>query len=679
MEEPTSRPSSGFERALDAVPALLAAIPDEAVPSVAAASWSALTAVLWGRDRAELCVTAHGALVAGIARRMQRGVAALGTVRLRHGSIDVGVPADDAGVLVGALRQLEETFGVGRKSAPPPDACGTALSQLEALMGVADSQGTPLRLRVAKDLLYKNRSTLDSLTCFLGRSCVSEHLRELDVADHSDDGRLLEAAARALPAAQGLRKLSLGFAQASERRLADSEVPRDCTEALAQAVSQLPALETLIVKGRLQAPPTTTAALCRAVASSGSIEALTVECCDLSGCATAAIEDMLRSTTTLRKLGIKNWQRGAPTDDMEVPDLQALLDALGAGLANNDSLEELVLPEDNYCSVSFDVFDSGLTGNSRLRSLDLRRSDLDENAAASFARAVQGSGVRRLGLHDSTSGPAMAAVAQVLAVECNIVELDLSHDGDSIFEWETSSEEEDFAVASAMVFGALGKTLQKLNLGSRGTQPESIAALARAVGLTNGPLRSLRMTACELDLEGATALGSMLGVNSTLRELWLNIWWESDDSGAGAIAAGLALNSSLEVLELSGEIRSAGVAAIAEALGPRSALRELNLSRQGFEPLDGPALVALAAAIDRGAPLKHLNVAWPGTVPAASCVTLLDAMMRGRRPGTCCVDFGRVDSSAEDAIDAWCRRQGLSTAHLQAGSERRVRFVSRGI
>eukprot|EP00633_Aureoumbra_lagunensis_P003707 CAMPEP_0197301422 /NCGR_PEP_ID=MMETSP0890-20130614/50389_1 /TAXON_ID=44058 ORGANISM="Aureoumbra lagunensis, Strain CCMP1510" /NCGR_SAMPLE_ID=MMETSP0890 /ASSEMBLY_ACC=CAM_ASM_000533 /LENGTH=734 /DNA_ID=CAMNT_0042780721 /DNA_START=433 /DNA_END=2636 /DNA_ORIENTATION=- len=140
-----------------------------------------------------------------------------------------------------------------------------------------------------------------------------------------------------------------------------------------------------------------------------------------------------------------------------------------------------------------------------------------------------------------------------------------------------------FRIALAETF-ATNTSLQKLDLSANNIGVEGAIAIGRALA-TNTSLKALNLGANNIGVEGAKALATALGTNTSLQKLWLggnNI----GDEGANAIGRALRTNTSLQQLDLGGNnIGDEGANAIGRGLGTNTSLQELHLESNNISSL----------------------------------------------------------------------------------------------
>ncbi|CAG9462454.1 unnamed protein product [Pedinophyceae sp. YPF-701] len=297
-----------------------------------------------------------------------------------------------------------------------------------------------------------------------------------------------------------------------------------------------------------------------------------------------------------------------------------------------------------------DTVTEELRGNGTLQELGLGRACSDA-AAANVARAVrQGLPLRRLRLESERIAAGGVELVGALSAAPSVTELALP----------ACAQLPNAAVlelASAIESGALGRTLETLNLAPVGSgatssyiESESHAALGRALR-GNGVLRGLDLRHTSVADAGAAALGAALRTNCALEELRLD-GCSINDPGARGLAAGLWANTRLRVLTLTGNgITCPGALHIAQALGRDSALTELRVGGQAeaFDeliPIDDDFAAEVAAALRRGSPLTELDVSYGLDITSKGLCGILDAMVeRGER--------GKVQQVWANGTRAW--------------------------
>ncbi|CAG9463007.1 unnamed protein product [Pedinophyceae sp. YPF-701] len=599
---------SDFELLIAGVPAVLESLPAESQRAVAATSWASLLAVL-DTTPFELNFDVarawrRGGLLRGLAQRLERrSVPMAGSLHIdcAHdgGTVCSKFAADDARAIVaGGRLELAELHG------------------LDELVRRSEEAGAPVRVRGLRDMAGDGEG--QALVAFLGRyPSIREHLREIhDMPDlHGSSADLM----RALAPASSLRKLWVF----------DSGLTPEGLVAFAEAARSVPDLRYLRLD--LHLGPGAGDRMFRDVDDTAGLVALmgmlrdntTIEKFEFGNHGRIgpegydAVGSMLRGNATLRKLDLDAWHSGLENDDGER--CEGLAAALGAGLAANETLEDLWLSDNE---VRGEQLGRGLAKNRTLKTL-LIDGGLDGAGLAALGAAIgDGSVLERLRVSDCSFGsvPAgghdsMALFAGAVMRQSCLVELDLSHTSGITTDAIT-------ALGKALAEGALGRTLKVLALGQSGIDPEDVGILAEALH-GNDTLQELELPGVLVEDAGTTEVASMLEVNSTLLKLDLS-GTAIDCLGARSLAEALSCNKTLRVMSLRANyISHSGGAALAAALskaGADSALETLLLDNPvGLydKPMGDDTLKAFVSAKRAGAPLRVLGIeGWEGVKKA---------------------------------------------------------------
>ncbi|CAG9462736.1 unnamed protein product [Pedinophyceae sp. YPF-701] len=662
-----------FERLLDAVPAVLEALPEASLRAVAATSWTALVAAL---RHAPLRVDFYPrkSTIDTLAERMERGrLPAVGTITCDTRECPrVAVAADDAAVLPVHVYELEDF--------------DSADETTEDMVSFAERDGRPLRVRCLRnrwrDLVEAaeparpcnmepdeelrwwleeveskhGAAYTGALRRTLERATVREHVEEVSLWECPMRGARVATLAPALAGLGRLRCLRLW-----KHTLVDD----DGLAAVAEVVRGQGGLRELAVykSGGDMLP------LIDSVGEHPALEVLEVVVSDHREAEGAALGAVAGRSRALRRLAV--GQRGRGRTSEETIFAQALVSALGEVLGANAHLRELDLSKTAlHTDVSVSDFMEALGTNTTLEVLDLSWTGLDDEGCEELGAALSGQcAVRELSLRGVDLYG--ADVPRALRERSRLTRLDC----------QEASLGSDFMreLARAMESsGALGRTLEVLNL-SRTEDDDymDFEALVRALaGNGESALRELNLSECFITWDVGHSLGRALRYNGALQVLDLSdstCAWFPDCEDAVALAAGLKNNTTLRrLVVVRGHIGRRGAIALADALGETSALEELDLSYQldvadcylnesptngqQREPFDESTAAAFAAAVDRGAALRRLDLC--GDVMGARGVgAVLDAMAR-REPSV-----SRVLLASRPAKDSglWLReaRQGL--------------------
>ncbi|CAG9463014.1 unnamed protein product [Pedinophyceae sp. YPF-701] len=675
--------TSPFAELLDAVPAVVDALPEESLRDVAATSWGALVALLRHVPRFSVPVHPHSALLPGIARRSEQLARAAGSLRFTAETALAGEKSEPASVDVAAgdAGALLRVFAAARNTSLPcggcgeETCCGTAL-QLAAVRSVLAGKEA-IRLRCVDTT--RSMRCASQLLAALARHPMVDQLRELRVrCDHDTPLALLHE----LAPATGLRVLHLRVDDMGDWPGDDEKDRHAAADRIADAVGSLPALTELRIEVHYcPLPSSVFAALFDHVARNKTIVDISVEGTMVGAEGCVAIQAALHHNTTLRRLRIRG---GAPpyNTDEYVP----LGRAIGAALPFNATLEELGL-ERLLKEEDADALLTGVSRNTGLRVLELRDCELKSaSLAAPFRTILEKGGLRRLLLGDNElHEKVQRAIPQALTQRSQMVELDLSGVLDKEFHNYGYCHASLLHIVRALRDGALGRSLEVLRLRGLETKvspadnDDSFEALARVLG-SNATLRILDLSDVELDGNEIEALGGMIKANKALRELIVagNLGGLRDDI-AHELAKGLLHNSTLEILDVSNnQVSCEGLQSLAAALGPQSGLRHLRLGRKTVtsstsgNKIGRRAAEAFARALDSGAPLVTLDCGGMTTLEHGHCEVLLRAMFRSKPVRTCTLRATHIAGGAKAMIDLalWyrqrrlARREGESTAIL---------------
>ncbi|CAG9463136.1 unnamed protein product [Pedinophyceae sp. YPF-701] len=739
---------SAFESLLYKVPAVLAAMPEASQYDVAATSWSALLSALQYSPIVLEVGRGAGGVLEGIAKRIERGASspmAAGTLRVRldaeQRQLAVGVPADEAGVLSAVLSRCASVLAPFEldselDSSSSDDAWALepialdAAWALDAVVRASEERGTPLRLRVVDGCRgYVNQENkVERLDAVLQRPAVQRHLHELRWFDWNRDDNPFGANARWVWALGNLQVLHVDTGATHSLRTGAADALRSGVLALAAAIRdrtcKLRELKVSVGDRFLLED------LCDALGRNRTLESLSLDGFSPTGVIdpdsiyayhgdtddsasdsgdAPAIEEhplqtLLRTTTTLRKLHLRDWHNTSSLynfsedEQIELKDgYRELFSALGAGLACNTSLQELKLGLSHWDDILLyddpscirGLFD-GLSQNTSLRVLDIlppiegaytHNHEFPPDMLGELARALKTCGLEQVRMqvnyHDGTFG----VVADMLASTSCIQELHLSWSGGGPVPGAEMNDDGSHKLARAIREGALGRTLRMLKLSHSDDFPGESLFEALSGSTT---LQSL-----EIDVPGGAGaltvhLGRLLERSQSLRRLRV---WRACSSleprSADLIAAGLLKNTVLEHLELHDIYTEGWAIPLAHALGPESALRCLRIvepyralarsgpSRTEATPQQKEEAIgiatAFAGAFDRGAALRLLDVGSVAAFTADAGKILLAAASRRTSPEVCEI---RVSMNAQEgqALAAWCKTEV---------DARRVRFKPR--
>ena len=239
------------------------------------------------------------------------------------------------------------------------------------------------------------------------------------------------------------------------------------------------------------------------------------------------------------------------------------VEAIFQGLRHNTSLHELYVSHIRS-PVDMSILSSSLTVNHILRDLTLR-CNLDDHAMEQLSAGLRANrSVTRLTLHITDTG--VQHLATMLATNRTIQELNLSAYGrisdhgmeqlsaglranESVTRLTLHCHITDTGAQHLATMLAVNVTLQKLDLSSTSITDNVVSHLSRALQ-HNSSVTHLNLSYNEsITNTGAVALGEMLRVNKSLREL--NLCGTSvGEEGATALMEGLQHNQVLNELRL---------------------------------------------------------------------------------------------------------------------------------
>ncbi|CAG9463006.1 unnamed protein product [Pedinophyceae sp. YPF-701] len=537
---------SAFERLIESVPAVLESLPDEAQHRVAATSWACLLALLQ-----HTCHTidlhwnevAPGGTLAGLAQRLERrSVPVPGSLRIgiiHRDSLgnprDHGGPpyeghshacfaADDAAALLEAFRDLQDA--------------GTR--HLRKLMSNADMMNSPLRVRGLYDWSFSPDATKPGSRTIMGvlqRPAVQEQLRDLRVRHFALAGGGCKALSRCLAGASNLHTLHFW----------DHKMSTAGVVALAGSLRGLRHLRTFKIRSPGSIRAAGVVALMEMLEGS-PIEDFTMDGHDdvgPEGC--AAVERMLKNTSTLRRLLLSMARHGTSLDGIVVgppSTCKGLGGALGAGLASNATVKEIHLEFEPLGGEDGTAFARGLETNRTLETLLLENSALGDASVEALGQALgEGCPVKDLALIYNAFGAGGSGFARGVSSSSHLVQLEIAGAPDF-------GDDELAALAHELETGAVGQVLQQLSLCDTNTGPEGVAELSAAL-LGNTTLRVLKLCENPLGDEGVSELvgNGFLRFNRTLEVLVLRDVGMSDE-GIMWLGTGLAGNVTLRELHV---------------------------------------------------------------------------------------------------------------------------------
>ena len=244
------------------------------------------------------------------------------------------------------------------------------------------------------------------------------------------------------------------------------------------------------------------------------------------------------------------------------------LESIFHGLRNNTTLHELHVPHTRP-PVDMSILSASLTVNNTLQDLTLS-CDLDDHAMEQLSAGLRANrSVTRLMLWCHITDTGAQHLAAMLAVNRTIQELDLHSGYDvhisdhameklsaglrankSVTKLTLRSHITDTGVKHYATMLAVNATLQKLNLFHGSITDNGVGHISRALQ-HNSSVTHLNLSYNEsITNMGAVALGEMLRVNKSLRDLDLH-GTSVGEEGATALMEGLQHNQVLNKLKLS--------------------------------------------------------------------------------------------------------------------------------
>ena len=293
------------------------------------------------------------------------------------------------------------------------------------------------------------------------------------------------------------------------------------------------------------------------LASNTSVVELILEGCgvDLTGENGQALSNMLRTSTTLRALNLR---------DSRVVDLQAIC----AGLTSNTSLAYLDL---SRCALTATA-ESGraltdmLQTNTTLKSLELDYNDGISNEGAVYLAQglAQNRGLETLSIVRCGISTAVVEVAEALKTNKCLLSLDISGN-------EDVGEMFVHIVRSLQV----NSTLRDLRASECGI------AHTATVDIVRSSLESLDLSGNPIGDEGAEHIAQLLTNSSSLYQLDLDRCGIGD-RGVECLASALERNTSLEILHIPrNSITDTGLLALGRSLKRNKALKRLDVVQCG--------------------------------------------------------------------------------------------------
>ena len=236
------------------------------------------------------------------------------------------------------------------------------------------------------------------------------------------------------------------------------------------------------------------------------------------------------------------------------------VEAIFQGLRNNTSLCRLHVPR-IHPPVDMSILLALLTVNNTLQELTLGDDDLDDHVMEQLSVGLQANrSVTRLTLQCHITDTGAQHLATMLAVNRTIQELNLSstYSGDHAMEKLSTGLRANGSVTKLKLritdtgahhfatMLAVNNTLQELDLSQASITDNGVSHLSRALQ-HNSSVTHLNLS-CNMAITntGAVALGEMLRVNKSLRELNLR-GTSVGEEGATALMEGLQHNQVLKI------------------------------------------------------------------------------------------------------------------------------------
>ena len=247
------------------------------------------------------------------------------------------------------------------------------------------------------------------------------------------------------------------------------------------------------------------------------------------------------------------------------------LESLFQGLRSNTTLRRLKVPH-TQSPVDMSILSASLTVNNTLQDLTLS-CDLDDHAMEQLSAGLRANeSVTKLTLWCGITNTGAQHLATMLAANRTLEELNLS----SVFSGHFSDRAVlDIQRIHGMYSLLSGHAMEQLSAGLRANR--SVTRLTLQCGITD---------------TGVHHLATMLAVNTTLQELHLSST-SITDNVVSHLSQALQLNSSVTHLDLSHNefITSTGAVALGEMLRVNKSLRELNLQGTSVRQEGANALV----------------------------------------------------------------------------------------
>ncbi|CAG9463013.1 unnamed protein product [Pedinophyceae sp. YPF-701] len=691
--------SSPFEALINVVPAVLDALPAEAVRNVAATSWACLIIALRHTPlEVHVRPLPETQLLAGIARRTERWTHAVGTIVFTIPMsfvswVTMGVAASEAGRVHEDWTGACEDAGCG---CGEEGCCADTLKHSMAGRLFQDGcnwDPPPLRSLSLVGDMFADASAVAREILNKGPRTPHHHLADLCFLRLAVTGAGdVEPLPRDIASAANLRVLHLDTFWALS----------DCLDALIDVLRALPHLEELRIEPRGIMRSKGVAALFDHVATNGTIVDLTVLGVRVGEEGGEAMKRALRENTTLRRLRLRENLPDADPWEMET---QLLLgSALGAALPGNSTLEELSLEGSDLGEHEGELL-RGVAGSTSLRVMNLRGCKIRDSTevTASF-RAIAKGGIRRLLLGGNMLVDTVGNhIPEALMESSQLEELEFSTQ-DCV-----NTRLPPLCVCDSLVCalrdGALGRTLQVLvlrgvtvvcNGGDDGYWGEAYDEF----GLPDGgmcllmalkhcaALRTLDLSYCALSDDALGLVPAVLQCSPRLRQLSLRgcgiddekVRWLCDWSADYKALESLDLgeNNIKDVFKFVGSLCYEDPNVFPSFKERPCGLKHLDLSRQTYLDAEEGKIELLARVVRSGAlPLETLDLSRNCYVTWEQIRVVLGGMFKSKPART--ITLRATVDDPTDAFDlgAWyqkrrlARREGQSIVHFEMTRQQR--------
>ena len=263
-------------------------------------------------------------------------------------------------------------------------------------------------------------------------------------------------------------------------------------------------------------------------------------------------------------------------DDVKTEQLESIFQ----GLRSNTTLRRLIIPH-TRSPVDMSILSASLTVNNTLQDLTLS-CDLDDHAMEQLSAGLQANGsVTKLTLQCHITDTGAQHLATMLAANRTLQELDLSSTyGDRIsYHGMEQLSKFPYYIRAQHRATMLAGNRKKLRLSSAYNDCISDHAMEKlSAGLRANKSVTKLTLQCRITDTGVHHLATMLAVNATLQELDLSRG-SIMDNGVSHLSRALQHNSSVTHLDLSynKSITNTGAVALGEMLRVNKSLRELEL------------------------------------------------------------------------------------------------------